>query len=120
MSHAGLLHCGSCTTRTPERKRAESKLVTAKPNQRAENEHPENDSEICATVRLNDEVIDLGEYNIGDDTTLMMTAIVQPSTKMVADDFEPRELMMTPCRPSHVRDDFTPEPVERVPRLWGE
>ena len=79
---ARLIDCGSCTTHSPERKRAESKLLTAKPDQLTENEHVQNDSgEICATVRLNDEVIDLGEYNYDDDTTSMMTAIVQPSTK---------------------------------------
>ena len=61
---------------TKERKRAESKLNQAKPNTLTE-----NDSEICATVRNNDDVINLREYNIDDDTTLMMTAIVQPSTK---------------------------------------
>ena len=81
MDHAGLLHSGSCTTHTSERKRAEKKLLTAKPNLLTENEHAENDSEICATVCNKDDVINLGEYNIDDDTTLMMTAIVQPSTK---------------------------------------
>ena len=64
------------TTRTQERKRADSKL-----NQAKSNTLTENDSEICATVCNKDDVINLGEYNIDDDTTSMMTAIVQPSTK---------------------------------------
>ena len=76
MEHAGLLHSGSCTTPTKEGKRAESKLNQAKPNTLTE-----NDSEICATVCNKDDVINLGEYNIDDATTSMMTAIVQPSTK---------------------------------------
>ena len=73
---ASLLHAGSCTTCTQERKRADSKLNQAKPNTLIE-----NDSEICAKVCNKDDVINLGGYNINDDTTSMMTAIVQPSTK---------------------------------------
>ena len=64
------------TTRTQERKRADSKL-----NQAKSNTLTENDSEICATVCNKDDVINLGEYNIDNATTSMMTAIVQPSTK---------------------------------------
>ena len=55
--------------------------LTASLNQAKPNTLTENDSEICATVCNKDDVINLGGYNINDDTTSMMTAIVQPSTK---------------------------------------
>ena len=98
-----VLHYSTCCTtpRTKERKLVESKLL-AKPNL----------STTANSPNENDDVINIGEYNIdgapvgfGETTTLMMTDVVAPSTEMVAEDFGSRNL--------------TPEPVERVSRLGG-
>ena len=70
--HAGLSTC--CTPRTTERKQASSKLI-AKPKLTTANSPNEHV----------DDVISIGEYNINDDTTSMMTDVVKPSTEMVAD-----------------------------------
>ena len=61
---ARLIYCGSCTTHSQERKIAEGKLYVAKPNTLTEHEHVVHDSKICVTVRNNDDVINIGEYNI--------------------------------------------------------
>ena len=70
------LHCSTrCTTPTKERKLVESKLL-AKPNPsttaNSPNEHV-------------DDVISIGEYNIDDATTSMMTDVVKPSTERGGD-----------------------------------
>ena len=79
MDHAGLHLSGCCTTpSTKERKLVESKLL-AKPNLSTTANSP-NEHE--------DDVINIGEYNIdeipvesGQTTTSMMTDIVAPSTE---------------------------------------
>ena len=72
------LHCSSrCTTPTKERKLVESKLL-AKPNL----------STTANSPNENDDVINIGEYNIDGapiesvlTTTSMMTDVVAPSTE---------------------------------------
>ena len=85
MDHAGLHLSGCCTTpSTKERKLVESKLL-AKPNP----------STTANSPNENDDVINIGEYNIdeapvdsrqipvgfGETTTSMMTDVVAPSTE---------------------------------------
>ena len=73
-SNAGLSTC--CTTpSTKERKLVESKLL-AKPNLSTTANSPNKHV---------DDIISIGEYNIDDATTSMMTDVVKPSTEMVAD-----------------------------------
>ena len=68
-SNAGLSTC--CTT--PSTK--ERKLAVAKPKLTTANSPNEHE----------DEVVNIGDYNINDDTTSKMTDVVKPSTEMVAD-----------------------------------
>ena len=71
-SYAGLSTC--CTPRTTERKQASSKLI-AKPKLTTANSPNEHV----------DDVICIGEYNIDDATTSMMTDVVKPSTERGGD-----------------------------------
>ena len=66
MDHAGLHLSGCCTTPTKERK-----LAVAKPKLTTANSPNEHE----------DEVVNIGDYNINDDTTSMMTDVVKPSTE---------------------------------------
>ena len=67
MDHACLHLSGCCTT--PSTK--ERKLAVAKPKLTTANSPNEHE----------DEVVNIGEYNIDDDTTSMMTDVVKPSTE---------------------------------------
>ena len=85
MEYAGLHLSGCCTTPRKERK-----LAVAKPKLTTANSPNEHE----------DDVINIGEYNIdeipvesGQTTTSMMTDIVAPSTEMVAEDFGSRNLL---------------------------